>query len=284
MATAEVIGIVITFSVLLVLVFLVFFFAFLTSRLNHYDREERLYQERQRQRERALTREEERLRLRQQLLKRAVERLVARDVACEGVPLATEVNGVEVLADYPLRSQRTRSPNGPGRPMVQLENGTAVTVTEFVAEVRANGRPAEALPGPTLLHMLHKINRQLKEQQQNEDGGERRISVVEVVYEQLQQLDQEEEKEAEEKQIAEREAIPDADEVYGKGLPYVLNPANAEIVYILDNPEENQEEEERDYQRHQERRSSMKTLEWILTPLLRRRSSASSDNPERSVD
>ncbi|KAH9600909.1 hypothetical protein LSM04_002533 [Trypanosoma melophagium] len=246
----------------------------------------RLWNEERRQElHRALSREEERLRSRQQLLHRAVERVVARGAACEGVPLATEAHGREISVDRRLRRQRTRMPDAPERPTMQLDNGTAVTVTEFVGEVRAHGRPPDALPGPTLLHILHDMQQQERQQRQRaDDAAERRVSVVDELWEELQQLDEEEEREAEEKRRAEREELPDAEQVYGKGLPYTLNPANMEVVYILDDHEENQENEERDEQRHRERRSSMKTLEWILTPLLKRRDGVSFDDPGRPTN
>ncbi|ORC86747.1 uncharacterized protein TM35_000261990 [Trypanosoma theileri] len=256
---------------------------FLSRRLSHLRNEERAYEERQRLRNPAQSTEEERQRLRQRLLRHAVDRIVASGAAEKGIPLVSEAQGAEVLADRPLRSQRTRSPNGPGRPMVRLDNGTAVTVTEFVAGVRANGPPPDALPGPTILQMLHDIQQQEREWQS--DVGEAQHTVApDVLWEELHQLDEEDEREAEEKRRAEREALPDAEEVYGKGLPYVLNPANAETVYILDSQGENQKEEERDHQRHLERKNTMKTLEWILTPLLKRKNSVDFDNPGRTVD
>ncbi|ORC86746.1 uncharacterized protein TM35_000261980 [Trypanosoma theileri] len=277
-------AIVVTFVVLLILLVAVFTMSFVARRLRHLRNEQRSHEERQRLRNHALSTEEERQRSRQRLLHRAVDRIVDRGAACEGVALATEARGTEVLADRPMQRRRTRIPNSPGRPMVQLENGTAATVAEFVAGVRANGPPPDALPAPTVLQMLHDIQQQERERQNS--GGAQNTRVTDALWEELRQLDEDEEREAEEKREAEREAIPDADEVYGKGLPYVLNPANAEIVYILDNPGENQEEnqEERDYQRHQERQSSIISLDWILTPLLKRKSTVSFDGPGRTVD
>ncbi|KAH9600877.1 hypothetical protein LSM04_000741 [Trypanosoma melophagium] len=254
---------------------------YLTHRLCQLRNEQRVYDERQNERSRALSREEERLRSRQRLLRRAVVRILACGAAGKGIPLATEVQGAEVLTDRPLRSQRTRMPDAPERPMMQLDNGTAVTVTEFVEEVRAHGRPPDALPGPTLLHILHDMQQQERQQRQRaDDAAERRVSVVDELWEELQQLDEEEEREAEEKRRAEREELPDAEQVYGKGLPYTLNPANMEVVYILDD----HEDEERYQLRPLQRRSTMKSLDWILTPLLKRKGGGSFDSPRRPTN
>ncbi|PBJ74474.1 hypothetical protein BCY84_12489 [Trypanosoma cruzi cruzi] len=228
---------------------------------------------RRQQRADADLRDNDRARSRRALMRQAILRLVERGEAYQGIPLVSTANGTDMLADRQLRSYRARNGEHRRPELLLMQDGRHATVSSIVSMVQANHTPPpEAPPGPNLLQML-------VETSARRQGSEplQRGETVDTLLEQLQHLQEEEEEEEEE--AREREAQPDAEEVYGKGLPYLLNPANEGVVYFID---DDAEYDALLCQQHLARSKS--ALEWILTPLLKRKNGPSFENPRRAME
>ncbi|ESL10457.1 hypothetical protein TRSC58_01810 [Trypanosoma rangeli SC58] len=264
--------------VLCILIFGVILFLLCTSavRQRQLAALENIIEERRQQRAEAALRDNDRSRSRRLLMRRAIEQVVESGVASYGITLVSVAHGTEVLADRRLRSYRNlHGSHHAGDNLVVMQDGTRATVSSIVAMIREEPTPPpDATPGPTILQMLVGAA-----SRSSEDGVARSSEPVETLLQQLHDLQQEEEDEMRKEKEKEKEALQDADEVYGKGLPYVLNPANESIIYFVDGCD--------DYEQLlqlRERERSTSTLGWLFTPLLKRKNGVSFENPGRVTD
>ncbi|RNF11368.1 uncharacterized protein Tco025E_06662 [Trypanosoma conorhini] len=226
---------------------------------------------RQRQIAEAAMRDNDRARSRRQLMRQAIDQLVEGGEASYGTVLVSEAQGTEVLADRRLRSYRG---SYCGDALLEMRDGTRATVSEIVAMLREEPTPPpEAEPGPSLLQLL------VEAASRRAGARGRRSSSSEPVGTLLEQLQHLQEEEAEEEEMREEDALADAEELYGRGLPYLLNPANEAVVYVADAGDDYAE-----LLRRRQRQRDTSTLEWLLTPLLKRKGGPSFECPGRAPD
>ncbi|KEG08112.1 hypothetical protein DQ04_07981000 [Trypanosoma grayi] len=131
----------------------------------------------------------------------------------------------------------------------------------------------DALPGPELLQLVLDVQHPSQRSVGRHSDGAH--EPIDDVVQQLQRLQEKEEAEEE------KSRLPDAEEVYGKGLPYVLNPANCRVMYIVHEDHDGHDDDdiEEEMARLRRAESSMTPLQWILSPLFKRKGGVSFENP-----
>ncbi|AAZ11069.1 uncharacterized protein TEOVI_000498700 [Trypanosoma equiperdum] len=157
--------------------------------------------------------------LRNRLIRQATEVLVTNKHAVEGIPLASTVGVTEVLADREMRARRGRSHS------ITTAGGQGTTTTNGAETSRSNRQVPEASAGPTFIELLTGLHHHLQRLNRSQPAStDSHCALVEELIERIMQSEEDAERKA--------DIMNDADEVYGMGFEYSLNPANSRIKYV----------------------------------------------------